>query len=521
MRILELLSEANLQRSDFYDKSRLDQFIQKLEKRDPFQVNDTEKVIDASKEEIEALKLFRDTAYTSNTTIRKEITRGLPLTVGGVRLSSIFKTDEFGGKSSAKSANIGPAVELLKSVAIYAQLTNRGDNPVSIEDIKELVYEVKNNAVLKTRSEKSKTKIYISTIEKEVDDKSGNVKDHIELKIMLGRGPFLRATELNPTDDALLTKLSGILKYVNTESDLRKYSKFFANNNKRDPIKIQCIGGHGLKTDIRTTYLNSKDGNEKSKVLKHLSMSIKAENSRIDQSPGTDSSGIQKFFKTLGLDTHDAIQAMDLAAYQSKIKRQSSTKEEHDNRVRACTEILKLAGKKLNEKFSQMDDQGESKFIHHFLGSLTTAMTGNEDLVYVNFDNKGSYYKLNPTLIRNLSKHVDLETKVHISSDGVSYLYIVDKKSSRSLFHVRLMITRRERIAYFFDLDNLLDMVKETTSTMNNTVSSISNPSNQPPEVLPKDKEPQDTTPVDNLKNPDPDQQDQDEIDNLKKNAGL
>jgi vacuolar-type H+-ATPase subunit E/Vma4 len=477
MRILELLSEANLQKSDFTVKSRLEKFIEKLENREPFTIGGQKEIIDASAEEIQELKSFLNSTYKDDTTVRKEETKGLPSIIGGVRLASIFKTDEFGGRSSAESANIGPAVEILKAMAIYATLINRSDDPISIKDIVYLAHEIQQNSVLGTSSEKSKTKTYSCTIEKEVPDKSGNVKDHLVLSINLNKGPFLRAVNLKPTDDKLLTKLSGIIKYVNSESDLRKYSKFFANNAKRDPIKIECIGGQGLKTDIKTTYLKGKDDNEQSKVLKHLSMSIKSESSQIDQSPGTDSSGIQKFFRTLGLDTQDAIEAMDLAGYNGKTKGKTSTLEDHKDRAKACAEMLRLAGEKLDEKLSRMDDRGEASFIHHFLGSLTKAMTGGEDLVYVNFDAKGSYYKLNPNLIRNLSEHIDLETKVHVTPRGTSYLYIMDKNSSRSLFHVRLMISKKERIAYFFELDDLLDLVKESST------SWISKTPTNPPKI--------------------------------------
>jgi len=478
MRIIDLLFEGNLKKSDFYVKSRLDNFIRKLESGDTFQVNNEKIVITPSKEELKNLKSFRDTAYTNDDTIRKEITKSLPSLIGGIRLTSIFKSEEFGGKSSAESANVGPSIEALKSIAIYAQLINRGQDPVSIKDIVILAQEIKKNAVLGKSSEKTKTETYTSTIEKEVPDNSGNVNDHFVLRIMnLNRGPFLRAVNLSPSDSDLLTRLSGILKYVNTESDLRKYSKFFASNNKRDPVKIECVGGAGGKTDVQTTYLNNdKDNIKNPRILTHLSMSIKADNSQIEQAAGTDETGIEKFFKTLGLDKSDAADAIGLSGYQGKIKRKSATPKEHQNRVNACVELLKIAGNKLQEKLSRIDDKGEAKFIHGFLGSLTTAMTGNENLVYVNFDAKGNYYKLNPTLIKNLSEYVDLKSEITTTAKGVSRLYIIDKNTNKSLFHVRLMVSKKERIAYFFELDSLLDLVKEATSNANKANQSPTPP---------------------------------------------
>ena len=48
MRAFELLLEKNLAPSDFYKKNRLDSFISKLEKKEPFIVDRKEQVINAS-----------------------------------------------------------------------------------------------------------------------------------------------------------------------------------------------------------------------------------------------------------------------------------------------------------------------------------------------------------------------------------------------------------------------------------------------------------------------------------------
>lgn len=466
MRINEFLSEGHLKKADFYKKNRLDTLIHKLENKQPFQTNDgKEIVITPTPDELDYLKSIRDTKYSNSGEMRKEdITALLPNKIGGVPISSIFKTDDLGGRSSAESGNLGGATELLKSLAIYAKLIRRTDAPIMGEDIRSLLYELKDSAELGIWSKSGKTKKYKGSLHKEVPDQSGNVSDIIKVDIILDKGPFLRAVNLDRNDTQLILTLGGILKYVNTESDLNRYSKLFANNNKRDPVTISLVGGVGNKTDIQTTYI---DEHGKERPLHHLSMSLKAaSNAQVHQTPGQNTTGIYNLFQVLGFSNSDADQVMKETGYIGKTDKIPSTPDEHKNRVNACVEILKRAGDMLENKLSGLNDVGEGNFIHTLLGNLTHAMTKNENFLYVNFDAKGTYSKLNPKLIKNLAWYVDLEAKIRKPKDTY-YLGIIDKKHNKTLFEIRLMVSKKERIAYFFELRDLLELTKEATAFLN------------------------------------------------------
>jgi hypothetical protein len=466
MRAKEFIIEGHLQKKDFYKKNRLDTLIQKLENKEPFQTNDGEEIIiTPTPDELDYLKSISDTEYNDSEEIRKEeIAALLPNKIGGVMISSLFKTDEFGGRSSAESGNLGGAIELLKSLAIYAKLIQRNNSPVMGEDIKNLLQELKKNSELGVWSKTGKTQKYKGSLHREVPDQLGNVNDIITVDIILDKGPFLRAVDLNSEDIPLISTLSGILKYVNTESDLNRYSKLFASNNKRDPVTISLVGGVGNKTDIKTTYIDD-EGEER--PLRHLSMSLKAaSNAQVHQTPGQNVAGIHGLFQVLGFSNSDADRVMKETGYIGKTANIPSTLDEHNNRVKACIEILIRASDMLENKLQGLSDLGEGSFIHTLLGNLTHAMTKDENFLYVNFDAKGTYSKLNPKLIKNLAWYVDLEAKIRKPKDTY-YLGIVDKKHNKTLFEIRLMVSKKERIAFFFELRDLLELTKDATAFIN------------------------------------------------------
>ena len=209
MRAKEFIIEGHLQKKDFYKKNRLDTLIQKLENKEPFQTNDGEEIIiTPTPDELDYLKSISDTEYNDSEEIRKEeIAALLPNKIGGVMISSLFKTDEFGGRSSAESGNLGGATELLKSLAIYAKLIQRNNSPVMGEDIKNLLQELKKNSELGVWSKTGKTQKYKGSLHREVPDQLGNVNDIITVDIIIDKGLIRTCKIVNVNTSTILKSI--------------------------------------------------------------------------------------------------------------------------------------------------------------------------------------------------------------------------------------------------------------------------------------------------------------------------
>ncbi len=462
MRAFEILLEKNLSASDFYKKSRLDSFISKLEKKEPFFVDRQEQVINVSPQEIAKLKDFYQFYNELGDARKVDATANIPKVIGGVPLSKIAKTGDFGGRGAynIEKANIGPAVEVIKAAAIFSKLSERTGTEITLNDIKTLLTDVKGNVALQ-KGAGSKVDTFQGKIYKEVTDKQAGIKDIIHLIVSANEGSFLRAITLNETDKELMGSVNGILKYVNTDPELARYNRYFSQNNRKDAVNISIVGGQGKKTDVKTTYIDPNTGEER--TLKSLSMSLKAgKGATLDQAPGTNKQGIRKFFDILGFDAGIADQAIVQSDYKDKEKGESPAALLQ--RKEAAGQILRLTGDYLNQKYFAKNDNGEAVFINDFLKNLTRSMTKDEKLIYVEFNADGTYNKLNPRRIMDLAKNVDLVAVPKVSSTGVSYLYITDQISGKSLFHIRLLVSKAERIAFFFEIDNLVPMVKDAIS---------------------------------------------------------
>jgi predicted flap endonuclease-1-like 5' DNA nuclease len=394
--------------------------------------------------------------------------------IGGVPLSQLMKTADFGGKSGVGASgekvgkpNIGPTVEALKSMAMFAKLVSRGKSEITAEDVQKVGAIMAENA--QEVKEKGKTVATTdSKYSRRVYDTSKQVQDTISINIRLSSPPFQRAINVSPADKQAWGSLQGIVSYVNSETDIAKYSRFFAANNKRDPVNIAVVGISGAKADISTTY-EKPDGTIKN--LSHMSMSIKAGSSMYDQASGMNEDGIYKFYDILGLNPLDAADAMRYVKFQSKVDRVEDSPEQAKARVAAVKEIYEIVGIQLKQRINALNDQGEAEFVHEFLGKLRSSIQGEGKLVYVNFDAKGTYNKLNPQLITTLAHHIDLDVVVDMESKAVPYIYIIDKISGKSIMHVRLAILKSGRMTHTFELDYLLDLIrdaKKKEATYNN-----------------------------------------------------
>lgn len=462
MRAFELLLEKNLSASDFYKKSRLDSFISKLEKKEPFIVDRQEQVIDVTPQELAKLKDFYKFYNEIGDARKVDATANIPKVIGGVPLSKIAKTGEFGGKGAynVEKANIGPAVEVIKAAAIFAKLSDRTDSPVTLDTIKDLLTTVKGNVSLQ-KGAKSKVETFQGSISKEVTDKKAGVTDTINLVVAANEGSFLRAIGFAETDRELMGSVNGILKYVNTDPEMARYNRYFSQNARKDSVNISIVGGQGKKTDVKTTYIDPTTGEER--TLKSLSMSLKAgKGATLDQAPGTNVGGVRKFFDILGFDTTAADQAIAQSGYTDK--QRGEPLEALQKRKEAAGKIMQIAAQQLNQKYFAKNDQGEALFVDEFLKNLTRSMTKDEKLIYVEFNANGTYNKLNPRRIMDLAKTVDLSANPQVSPTGVSYIYIVDKISGKSLFHIRLLVSKAERIAFFFEIDDLIPLVMDASS---------------------------------------------------------
>lgn len=479
-----VLSEAALAQKTFYEKSRLQNLIRRLKEKDDFLTVDGQKIkIPVTGAELKNLIDLLRTNYDASGTVISN--KRMPTTIGGVPLSTLMKTSDFGGKAGIGAhgetegkANIGPTTEAMKAIAIFARLLNRNKPAISVEDWGQVAQQVKSNA--KDVKEKNKTvSTTFSELTKSVDDANKKVQDTLKLTIQLSTPPFLRAVDVNQSDRQAWGILQGILNYVNTESDVQKYNRYFTNNNIEDPVNIGVVGIGGDKVDILATR-TSESGEER--PLSHLSMSIKAGSSMYEQSSGMNVEGIEKLYDILGLDPLSAADAMRATNFKAKEKNKEDTPEAAKERVQAVKDIYEIVGKQLEAYIGNRNDAGESEYLRSFLGKLKNSIQGDKRLVYVNFDAKGTYNKLNPQVIDTLASYVDLGVVVDTESKSTPYIYIIDKNTGKPIMHVRLAILKSGRMTNTFELDYLLDLVRDSLKKQNQALAqpAQAQPANTP-----------------------------------------
>lgn len=510
MRSREFLSEGPLSRADFKERYRLANFIRKLEKKEPFiAVSGDPIVIPASAAEIKHLKAELANSFDPADPRPKAQSIkpvDIPNTVGGIKLSSLQKTKEFGGTFSVSAtgemdvskANIGPTVEALKSFAIYAKLVMRGKSQITPED----VLSIGQLAASNSREEavgKSKSPTTVALYSRNVPDANKKINDQITLKVALSTPSFLRAVRTTQGDKEAWGNLQGIVKYVNTESDIGKYSRYFGNNNHRDPLKIAVVGIGGDKVDIEST-LTTDTGEEK--PIQNLSLSIKGAGAEwYDQASANNADGMVKFYNIMGLGEDLANQAMIISNFQEGGK--GSTPKEFENRIKAATLIYEVAYNQLKEKIPA-SVPGEAKYIQTFLANLKNSLAGDQKLVYVKFDAKGTYEKLKPHLLTKLADVIDLD--VNFSADpGRPTIYWIDKNTGRTLIYVVLLkVPSEKRLTHQFNLGkDFFPLLREAEKLLNAPATTTVNAPVTTPGMTTANT-PGDTTPksIQNLKKP-------------------
>ncbi len=475
MRSHDFIFEASLAPKTFYKRDRLQNLVKRLAEKDDFMTTDGEYVkIPVTRDELTYLRDLLRTNYDAQGNVITN--KRMPNTIGGVPLSKLMKTNDFGGKGGigAKGeaegkANIGPTTEAMKAIAIFTRLVNRNKPSIDVNDWRRVASIMKDNAT--DVREKGKTVSTTSSeMSKKVYDASKKVQDIIKLNIQLSTPPFLRAVDVNEADKQAWGTLQGIINYVNSESDVQKYNRFFTNNNKRDPLNIGVVGIGGDKVDILATR-TEPNGDER--PLSHLSMSIKAGSSMYEQSSGMNTEGIEKLYDILGLDPLSAADAMRATGFVSKDKKKEDTPEQAKARVAAVQEIYQILGMQLETYINSKNDNGEADYIQTFLGKLKNSIQGDQRLVYVNFDARGTYNKLNPQVIDILAKHIDLGVTVDMESKSTPYIYIIDKISGKPIIHIRLAILKSGRMTNTFELDYLLDLVRDALKKNNAATAQI------------------------------------------------
>ena len=473
-----ILNEASaLSPKTFYKKNRLDALITRLlTPAEKFlKVDGSFTAIKATEKEIAYLKRLARTNYDGQ---GNSINDGfMPNTIGGIPLSQLVKTNDFGGKNvgtggeAAGKANIGPTTEALKSMAIFAKLITRTKPSIDANDVVKIGKRLKaEEQLVQSASGKvttSSSEIVVNPKEIRPGKDGKVIKDKISIQINVSTPSFDRAVTVSPSDAEAWGILQGILTYVNTETDIAKYGRFFSQNIKRDPIHIAVVGLSGAKTDIKTVYQDGIDrgvddqGNPIERELSHLSMSIKAGSDMYDQASGSTIEGMYKFFETLGLAREQADNAMKAVKYAPKPRMKKGQTEDKaiiKQRILAVRQIYAEAAVELQNEIGGMTDTEEGSYIHKMLTKLTSSIQGKGRLVYVNFDTKGRYHKLNPAQIIQLAKSVNLG--VHFDeSKSEPHIYIKDMISGKSIFHVRPAILKTGRITHTFELDHLLDLV--------------------------------------------------------------
>ena len=507
MRSREFLSEGPLARADFKERYRLANFIQKLETGDPFiSVSGDPIVIPASTAEIRHLKAELKNSFDPKDPRPKALSIkpvDMPNVIGGIKLSSLQKTKEFGGTFSVNAsgemdvskANLGPTVEALKSFAIYAKLVMRGKSQITPED----VLSIGQLAASNSREEAvgaSKSPTTVALYTRNVPDVNKKINDQITLKIALSTPSFLRAVRTTQADKAAWGNLQGIVKYVNTESDMGKYARYFGNNNHRDPLKIAVVGIGGDKVDIESTY-TTDTGEEK--PIQNLSLSVKAAGAEwYDQASANNADGMVKFYNIIGLGEDAANQAMITSNFQEGGK--GSSQKEFENRIKAATLIYEIAYNQLKAKIPE-NIPGEARYIQTFLNNLRSSLAGDQRLVYVKFDAKGTYEKLKPHLLTKLAEVIDLD--VNFSSDpGRPTIYWIDKATGRTLLYVVLLkVPSEKRLTHQFNLGkDFFPLLREAEKLLNIPAAAPAGPPVNTPGMV----NPATTTPksVQNMKKP-------------------
>jgi hypothetical protein len=470
-----LITEAPLAQKTFYEKARLQNLIRRLKAKDDFLTVDGDKIkIPVTREELKNLVDLLQTNYDASDNVISN--KRMPTVLGGVPLSNLMKTNDFGGRAGIGAqgetegkANIGPTTETMKSIAVFTRLLNRNKSAITVEDWNQVAKQIKNNAT-DVKAPGKTVSTTLSELTKKVYDTNKKVQDTLKLTIELSTPPFLRAVNVDQSDRQAWGILQGILSYVNTESDVQKYNRFFTNNNVQDPVNIAVVGIGGDKVDILATR-TAPTGEER--PLSHLSMSIKAGSSMYEQSSGMNVEGIEKLYDILGLDPLSAADAMRAVKFQAKERNKDDTPEEAKQRVQAVKDIYQIVGSQLKTYMSSKNDAGESEYLKTFLSKLKNSIQGDQRLVYVNFDAKGTYNKLNPQVIDTLASYVDLGVVVDAESKSTPYIYIIDKNTGKPIMHVRLAILKSGRLTNTFELDYLLDLVRDAQKKQNQTASPV------------------------------------------------
>jgi hypothetical protein len=470
-----LITEAPLAQKTFYEKARLQNLIRRLKDKDDFLTVDGDKIkIPVTREELKNLVNLLQTNYDASDNVISN--KRMPTKLGDVPLSNLMKTSDFGGRAGIGAqgetegkANIGPTTETMKSIAVFTRLLNRNKSAITVDDWNQVAKQIKNNAT-DVKAPGKTVSTTLSQLTKKVYDTNKKVQDTLKLTIELSTPPFLRAVNVDQSDKQAWGILQGILSYVNTESDVQKYNRFFTNNNVQDPVNIAVVGIGGDKVDILATR-TEPTGEER--PLSHLSMSIKAGSSMYEQSSGMNVEGIEKLYDILGLDPLSAADAMRATKFQAKERNKDDTPEEAKARVQAVKDIYQIAGSQLETYMSSKNDAGESEYLKTFLSKLKNSIQGDQRLVYVNFDAKGTYNKLNPQVIDTLASYVDLGVVVDAESKSTPYIYIIDKNTGKPIMHVRLAILKSGRLTNTFELDYLLDLVRDAQKKQNQTATPI------------------------------------------------
>ena len=485
MRARHFIIESELKTRDFYERYRLVNLINKLEKGLPFTTVDGKTVvIPASAGEIKDLKIELRTKFDPSDASPKA--RNLkpvvvPTSIGGVKLSSLLKTKEFGGKVGGAAegeedfskANLGPTIEALKSFAIYAKLTSRDKDTITADDVIAVGKKALENSSAEFSAnpktgKKSKVQTTAANFDEEVPDKNQTVKDNMSLNIALSTPSFRRAVAVSPADKAAWGNLQGIISYVNTETDIAKYSRFFAGNNKRDPVKIAVVGIGGAKTDISTVYVDPQTGVEK--PLRNLSLSIKSAGAEwYDQASAGNEEGMRKFYNIIGLDETAAASAIEQAKFIGGGKA-DTTPTKFNKRIKAVNNIYAIAYQQLKARIPQLNDAGEADYIHNFVSRLKSSLAGDEKLIYVKFDANGTYKKLNPQSLAKLANLIELDVNyTPMRGDVKPKIFWVDKNTGETIIYVTLLVNAPNyRLTHQFNLGkDFFNLLNKATAAPN------------------------------------------------------
>jgi hypothetical protein len=154
-------------------------------------------------------------------------------------------------------------------------------------------------------------------------------------------------------------------------------------------------------------------------------------------------------YKMLGLSEQQANAAVKSSKFLEKIG--SEDDMQSLGRIESIKSIFATAVREVHSDLGKEGNTSEKQFLNNFFKQIKNSITGGANMIMVDFNANGSYYKFNPKVISNLVDHVDVEAK--LGTQGRPTITIYDKNSNSNLLQIRLEVQSGGRLTFHVELD--------------------------------------------------------------------